>query len=122
MAAGITESENIFFAKIKNTIEPDGDISPGQALKKGEVGFSYISGLSSTGNPKTPVVLTPLIPGTTKFDPEPFKGRATILHIDNTASIYDIHEDGHIYDKDGDILSPNHPFWNGKAPDIRYPE
>ncbi len=122
MAAGITESEIAFYAKIKGSIEPDGNLSRSGALKKGEVGFSYISGLSTKGNPSTPIVLTPLIPGTTRFDPKPFKGKAVVLHIDNTVHIYDIHEDGHVYDKGIDILSPKHPVWNGKAPDIRYPE
>ena len=122
MATGITESEMISYAKIKNSIKPDGNISPGEALKKGEVGFSYISGLSSKCKPSTPIVLTPLIPGTTRFDPNPFKGKALVLHIDNSVRTYDINKDGHVYDKDGDILSPNHPIWNGKAPDIRYPE
>lgn len=122
LAAGITESEIVLYAKIKGSIKPDGILSRGEALKKGEVGFSYISGLSTKGNPSTPIVLTPLIPGTTKFDPKPFKGKAVILHIDNTVHIYDIHEDGHVYDKGIDILSPKHPVWNGKVPDIRYPE
>ncbi|MES2981445.1 MAG: hypothetical protein V4727_03945 [Verrucomicrobiota bacterium] len=122
MAASITESEHILYAKIKNSIEPDGNISRGEALKKGEVGFSYICGLSSSGNPSTPVVLTPLIPGTTKFDSKPFKGKAVILHINNTVGIYDIHEDGHIYDKGINLLSSKHPIWKGKAPNIRYPE
>lgn len=70
----------------------------------------------------TPIVLTPLIPGTTKFDPEPFKGKAIKLRINQSALTYDIHKDGHVYDKDIDILSAKHPVWNGKAPDIRYPE
>ena len=121
-ATGITESEQIFYVKIKNAIRPDGNISPGEALKKGEVGFSYISGLSSKDNPLTPIVVTPLIPGTTKFDPKPFDGKAIVLHINNSVRTYDINKDGHIYDKDGDILSPNHPIWNGKTPTIHYPE
>jgi hypothetical protein len=122
MAAGVTNSETITYAKIKDSIETDGILSLGQALKKGEVGFSYICGLTSTNDPNTPIMLTPLVPGTTKFDPKPFKGKAVILCIDNTVHIYDIDKDGHVYDKGIDILSPKHPMWNGKAPDIRYPE
>jgi hypothetical protein len=97
-------------------------VTPGEALKKGEVGFSYITGLSFKDDPLTPIVLTPLIPGTTKFDPKPFNGKAIVLHIDNSVRTYDINKDGHVYDKGIDILSAKHPIWKGKAPDIRYPE
>ncbi len=84
------------------------------------MGYVYISGQT---NPSAPLFLTPLIPGTTKFDPEPFGGHAMVIRIDQSASAYTIGKDGHIYDKDGlDILSPNHPMWNGKAPTIHYPE
>lgn len=61
-AVGFTQSEQMFYAHIPETIRPDGDISPGEALKKGEVGFSYISGLSSKDDPLTPIVLTPSSP------------------------------------------------------------
>lgn len=122
LAAEIIPTEHTFYAKIKDSIKPDGNILPKQALKKGEVGFAYISGLSTVGNPSTPLVLTPLIPGTTQFDPKPFKGKAIVLHIDSTVRTYDIHEDGNIYDKGINLLSPKHPIWKGKAPDIRYPE
>ena len=105
-----------------NAILPDGIIIPSEALKKGECGFAYISGLPIAGNPNRPIILTPLIPGTTKFDPKPFDGKAIVLHIDNSVTTFEIKKDGTIHDKHGDILSPNHPFWNGKAPDIRYPE
>lgn len=121
-AAKLLDNEAMFYAKIKNAKRPDGDFSPRQALKKGECNFAYISGLSTAGNPSRPLALTPLIPGTTKFDPKPFDGKAIILRIDNSVSIYSIRKDGHIYDNGIDILSPEHPFWKGKAPDIRYPE
>jgi hypothetical protein len=123
-AIQITQSESMFRADILGSVRPDGKIAPpGEALKKGEVGFSYISVLSSKDDPLTPIVLTPLIPGTTKFDPKPFNGKAVILHIDNSVRTYDIAKDGHIYDAKGiNLLSPKHPVWKGKAPDIRYPE
>ena len=122
-AANIIESEQIFYAEIKGTRKPDGNILPGELLKQGEVGFGYIAGLTTAGDPARVVVLTPLIPGTTKFDPKPFEGKAIVLHIDNSVRTYDIHKDGHIYDDKGiNLLSPKHPIWKGKAPDIRYPE
>jgi hypothetical protein len=121
-ASEITQSERMFYARISGVRKPDGVVTPGEALKKGEVAFSYISNLSSKDDPLTPIVLTPLIPGTTKFDPKPFNGKAIVLHIDNSVRTYDINKDGHVYDKGIDILSAKHPIWKGKAPDIRYPE
>ena len=121
-AAKVIDTEMPFYVKIMNAIKPDGIIIPREALKKGEVGFAYISGLSTAGNPNTPILLTPMIPGTTKFDPEPFDGKAIALRIDGSVTTYKINKDGHIYDKDGDVLSPKHPFWNGKTPTIHYPE
>lgn len=121
-AAEMTQSEQMFYAKTKDSRKPDGVITPGNILEPGECGFSYISGLSSKDVPATPIVLTPLIPGTTKFDPKPLRGKAVVLFIDNSARSYDIDKDGHIYDKGIDLLSPKHPVWKGKAPDIRYPE
>ncbi|MFN4942920.1 MAG: hypothetical protein ACK49X_07115 [Akkermansiaceae bacterium] len=122
LAAGIVGNEELFYAKIKNTVDPDGYITPGEGIKKGECGFAYIAGLSSKDNPSTPLVLTPLIPGTTKFDPKPFSGNAIINHIDNSVSYEPIDDDGSVYIKGIDILSPTNPIWKGKAPDIRYPE
>jgi hypothetical protein len=122
-AVEITQSEHMFYARISGVRKPDGGVTPGEVLKKGEVAFSYISGLSSKDDPFTPIVLTPLIPGTTKFDPKHFKGKAIVLHIDNSVRTYDINKDGHIYDDKGiNLLSPKNPIWKGKAPDIRYPE
>ncbi len=121
-AVGFTQSEQMFYANIPGTIRPDSIITPGEALKKGEVGFSYISGLSSKDDPLTPLVIASLIPGTTKFDPEPFKGQTVVLHIDGSYRSYPISVDGHVYDKGINLLSPKHPVWKGKVPDIRYPE
>lgn len=122
MAAGFTQIEWVFYAKVKNSRKPDGIILPGKALEKGEVGFAYISGLSLNDDPNTPILLSPMIPGTTKFDPETFRGYAIVLRTDNTVRTYKIEKDGRIYDKGIDLLSPKHPVWKGKRPDIRYPE
>jgi hypothetical protein len=123
IAAGIVDSEEMFYCKTKGAKKPDGDISPGHALEKGEVGFAYIASLSTSGNPNRPTVIGPVIPGTKKFDPKPFDGIAIVLKVDQSASAYKITEDVHIYDSEGlDILSATHPIWGGKAPDVRYPE
>jgi len=121
-AANITQSEYMFFAKTKGSRKPDGIITPGNILEPRACGFAYISGLSSKDDPATPLALTPLIPGTTKFDPKPLDGFAVILRIDNSVRSYKIEKNGHIYDKGIDLLSSKHPVWKGKAPDIRFPE
>jgi len=115
-------SERRYYANISGSRLPDGDTTPEHILESGEVGFSYISGLSLSDDPTTPIVLTPVIPGTTKFDPKPFDGKAVVLHIDNSVRTYDIKKDGHIYRNGINLLSSKHPIWKGKAPDIRYPE
>jgi len=123
-ATNITQSELMFYAKIKNTKKPDGDIRPGQALKKGEVSFAYISGLSTKGNPSRIIAFAPIIPGTTKFDPKPFEGKAVALRIDNSVSSFTINKDGHIQDIHGNnLLFPTHPIWGDKeVPKIHYPD
>ena len=123
-AAGYTQSEIMFYANVAGCRKPDGNITPGQVLRKGEVAFAYIAGLGSIGDPRTPIAFAPIIPGTTRFDPKGFAkgGKATVLLRDNSVITYVIHKDGHIYDGGIDLLSPKHPIWKGKAPDIRYPE
>jgi hypothetical protein len=95
---------------------------PWPSIGIGRGRFSYVSGLSTKDDPTTPIVLTPLISGTTKFDPKPFKGKAVVLKIDKSVEVYENQKDGHIYRDGIDLLSPKHPVWKGKAPDIRYPE
>jgi type II secretory pathway pseudopilin PulG len=123
-AAELTQSEQMFYAKVRNARKPDGNFAHGKALERGEVGFAFISGLSSKDDPNTPIVLAPMIPGTTKFDTKGFEGygQAVFLFTDNSARSFKIEKDGHIYDKGIDLLSPKHPIWKGKKPDIRYPE
>lgn len=124
IAAGYTQSETMFYAKVTGSKKPDGNISRGEALKKGEVAFAYVAGLNAQGDPGTPIAFAPIIPGTTRFDPEGFeeRGKAIVLLRNNSVRAYKIEKDGHIYDKGIDLLSPKHPVWKGKKPDIRYPE
>lgn len=122
-AAKLTQSEAMFYAKVKGTRKPDGDISLGKALSEGEVAFGYIAGLSSAGNPARPVAFCPIIPGTARFDPKPFDGRAVVLRIDNSVSSVVIDKHGHAIVGGMNILSPAHPIWGvGAKLDIRYPE
>ena len=122
-AAGITQSEQMFYAKLNGTRKPDGDFSAGKALAPGEVAFGYVAGLSTSGNPARPVAFCPIIPGTDRFDPKPFDGKAIILRIDNSVTSVRINKDGHavlggktLFDTGEDTV------WGQHVPDIRYPE
>jgi len=121
-AAEITQSERMFYAKVSGARKPDEIIAPGKLLEKGEVGFAYVAGLSSEGNPARPIAFAPVIPGTKRFDPKPFEGNAVFLRVDKSVSSVVIGKDGHCRIGGIDILSVENPIWDGKAPDIRYPE
>jgi len=122
LAAEIVQSEGMFYAKINGTKKPDGVISPASALEKGECGFSYLSGLSSKGNPSRPLIVTPLIPGTDRFDPKRFDGKAILLRMDNSVSSMKIDKSGHVLLDGRNILDPKHPIWSGAPPTIVWPE
>jgi hypothetical protein len=128
IAAEICQSESLFYAKIPGTRKPDNDFSrPENALAKGEVGYSYILGHSSRSPAETPLVVTPLVPGTNRFDPKPFKGRAVIMRIDSLSAggidVLPINPHGEVIDSSGKhLLAPDHPIWHGKAPVIVWPE
>jgi hypothetical protein len=121
-AAGLTQSEQMFYAQVKGTRKPDGDFSPGEALKKGEVGFGYMAGLNPVGNPARVIAFCPIIRGTGRFDPKPFKGKAVLLRLDNSVVSVNIDKHGHAIVGSSNILSAKHPIWGGEKLDIRYPE
>ncbi len=122
IASGIVSSEQIFYAKVKGAQKPDGIITAGEVVKKGECGFSYLSGLSSGGNRSRPLVVTPLIAGNDRFDPKPFQGKAVILRMDNSIASLPINEEGHLLVDGVNLLDPRHPIWGGKPPVIVWPE
>jgi len=94
--AGITQSEDMFFAKIDGAVKPDGNFSSATVcLAPGENGFSYVmkdasDALSTGGNPSRPLVVTPLLSGgngaSAVFGTNPFDGKAIYLKIDNSVS------------------------------------
>ena len=116
IAAGIVKDEDVFYFNTKGAKKPDGNISPGHALEKGECNYAYISEQSSAGNSSRPILLCPVIPGTKKLGSNDSNGTIIVIKTDNSVCTYKLDSDGL------DILSPKHPMWKGKAPDIRYPE
>ncbi|MDB6080040.1 MAG: hypothetical protein JWO82_3787 [Akkermansiaceae bacterium] len=121
-AAGL-ERERLFYARIAGAIRPDDRFDDdAHALSRGECAFAYIPGLSSHSPPETPVLMTPMIPGTTRFDPKPFDGKAVILRIDGSAKAMPIDDSGRIMVEGKDLFDPSNPLWEGKAPDIKWPE
>ena len=121
LAAGYG-NENMNYARIPGSRSPDGVIAGTGALKKGECGFAYIPGLSSSDNAHTPVLITPLVPGTDKIDPVPFGGKAIILRIDGSAQEGMADKDGHLIIFGKRLLDPTNPIWNGKPPTLVWPE
>jgi hypothetical protein len=118
------KSEKPFYCRSASSPrKPDDIFTPGKALVVGECGFGYVAGLDSTLAPGTPFVFAPLIPGTRRFDPKPFQGKAIILRLDNSATAMAIDaKTGQVMQNGMDIFDPRQPWWGGKAPDIKLPE
>jgi prepilin-type N-terminal cleavage/methylation domain-containing protein len=95
--AGITESEQMFFAKTGFTRKPDGALAD-KTLEAGENGFGYVmngdQGLSPAGNPAR-ISASPL-DDAGKFSLDPFDKKAVLLRIDNSATINTITKDGEV--------------------------
>lgn len=96
-AAGMTQSEAMFYAKTAYSKKPDGVIQPiAKALEKGEVGFGMFtktdgSGLSAAGNPGRPIVAAPFktdMDGT--FDGAFYDEKAVVLKLDNSVTSLNI--------------------------------
>ncbi len=81
---GYTKSEEIFYAKggASNNKKPDNVITnKTDQLKKGECGFAYIKGMSTSDNSGRPVLFAPY-DTSQKFKPDPYDGKAVVLRID----------------------------------------
>ena len=121
-AAGMTQSEAMFYSKIDGTRKPDEIINGGHLLTKGECGFTYFLGAKPSDNPRRPLVVTPMIPGTDRFDPERFKGKAVVLRLDQSVITLPIDKDGHARLDGINMMAPHHPIWDGHAPVIAWPD
>ena len=122
--AKYTASEEIFYAPNPSLPpkKPDNIISPAsRILEPGECGFSYICGLTTSDDPNTPLLLAPMVPGTTTFDREAFDSKVLILCIGQTIRQFKIDPSGHVIIDGKDLFDPAQPFWHGKKPDLRHP-
>lgn len=124
LAYGELKSEQPFWVRTPSTPEkPDDRFDlDSTALQPGECSFAYITGLNSTDDSRTPLVVIPLLKGQRKFDPKPFQGRAIVLLLDNSVSAIPIQKDGRVIVGGMDLFDPRQPFWKGKAPNIKWPE
>ncbi|MBC8126362.1 MAG: hypothetical protein H8M99_04345 [Gloeobacteraceae cyanobacterium ES-bin-144] len=123
VAAGLYDGEKLFFANIKGVRKTDYRAGDTHLLEKGECGFTYILGGSFKNVPPRPLLVTPMIPGTDRFDPKPFKGKAVILWTDFRAERIPIDEHGHVTDSAGrNLFDPANPVWGGASPMIAWPD
>ena len=122
LAANFTQNEKMFYAKGSGIRKPDDVIAGTKALEKGECGFTYFLGASKLDNPSRPLAAAPMIPGTDRFDPEPFEGKAVFLKIDNSVISLPIDKHGHVIYAGRNLMDPHHPIWDGHAPSIAWPE
>ena len=68
---------------------------PETPLRSVKSRFGYVAGLSTEGNPARVLAFCPIIPGTDRFDPKPFDGKAVVLRMDNSVTSLSINEDGY---------------------------
>jgi hypothetical protein len=120
LLATVGRSEKIFWAKTAMTPKKPNDILGVDALVAGECVFTYIAGLTSTSHPDAPILMTPVIHGTWKFDPKPFKGHAVVFFTDTSAIPLPIDKNGDVILNGMNLFDPRQPFWRGKAPDIKW--
>ncbi len=93
LAAEVTQSESMFYAKTGYSKKPDNIFNTAtNALEKGEVGFGYImntnTAFSTAGNPARPIVVAPMkfenAISETEFDSDYYDSKAVVLRIDNS--------------------------------------
>ena len=122
LAAEMVTDEGVFYAKIKGAKKPDGVISPAEALKKGECAFAYFPGARAEDSPERILVAAPLIPGTDRFDPKPFDGKALVLLLDGSVTFKWINNQGQAVLGGRKLLDPGDPAWGGRPVVIAWPD
>jgi hypothetical protein len=119
--SGISQSEISFYSAAEGSRKPDNVFDGDKALEPGECGFAYISNLKANADAPQPIAMTPFVPGTDRFDPRPFAGKAVILWTDNSVKSLPI-QSGEVMLDGQNLLDPAHPIWNGIPPVLALPE
>jgi type II secretory pathway pseudopilin PulG len=112
----------LYYSKVKGTRKPDNNYSRAEALKKMECGFTYFLGAKPTDNPRRPLLVTPMIPGTDRFEGMRDSKRVVVLRLDNSVTSHRIDKNGHVLIDGRNMMDPHHPIWDGHAPVIAWPE
>ncbi len=121
--AGITQSEQAFYAKTDGSRKPDGIISGDEVLAPGECGFGYIENIRTDDQQPRPIAMTPFQPGSRDFDPKPFDYKAVVLWSDGTVRSLPIdRRTGEVILDGKNLLDPVHPIWGGVPPSLLLPE
>jgi hypothetical protein len=118
------KSEKIFYVQGKGSASRAPDeifADDAHALAPGECGFAYIAGLSSSSDPACPVIVAPLLPGSTRLDPAR-SYRAVVGFSDGRVEGISADRSGRIMIGGLDLFDPAQPFWAGKTPDVRWQE
>jgi hypothetical protein len=123
------QSESIFYSvHPEGTHKPDLIMTPGKVLTPGEVGHSYVYGLTSSDDPRLPLLIAPMKTGTHLAWRRPFENKAAVLLIRRGDDPFhnppfDLNRRGEILLADGSLLlDPGQPYWDGRPIDIRHPE
>lgn len=123
LRAGISQSEAMFYAKAAVSRKPDNRFEGSDALEPGECGFAYVENLLTTEGPSRPIAMAPFVPGTNRFDPVPYDGKAVILWTDGSVKSLAIQRSsGQVIFEGRNLLDPSHPVWGGKPPVLALPE
>ena len=122
IAAGLEQDERLFFAPANGCREPDNRVDGSHALEMGECGFSYLVGPSFNSGAPQPILVTPLISGTNRFDPKPLGGWAVVLWTDNSVVRLPIDKHGCVMHLGKHLLDSANPIWDGHPLMIVWPE
>jgi hypothetical protein len=121
--SGIIQTEVIFYSNAQGMHPPDNVLTGDRALEKGECGFAFVENLDPEDATPRPIALTPFVPGTGRFDPLPFDGKAVVLWTDGSVKSMTIERaTGEVMLDGKSLLDPAHPVWSGRAPLIAFPE
>ena len=121
LAAGLG-NEEIFYAPFDGSRKPDDSWEKDRALEKGECGFAYIPGYSSSSNGGYPLLISPLIRGTDRVDARALHGKVVVMTISGGATTGTVDGEGHVIVFGKRLLDPANPIWEGRSPVIAWPE